>query len=220
MRRWPRSRTRTTLGKQRSWNNEGAPRPVPSRRLRVRERRRRHWRTECIVRQRTMSPNFGVNRLSSRRPSVRSVAITRGWPSRRWRQLRLEAAGMIAARLAPAVIQRAPLQLVRREPYVRVGDNWATRAGRRAHAALKERVAQKPGWRSEPEAPMRDGRVVRPDVQTPPRVRAAGREPEPFQMELKPNTPSGRRAAEKAVKKYEGTGVKTRPIFSDPKPFI
>lgn len=134
--------------------------------------------------------------------------------------LGLEAAGMIAARLAPAAIQRAPLQLVRREPYLRVGDNWATRAGRRAHAALKERVAQKPGWRSEPEVPMRDGRVVRPDVQTPPRVRAAGREPEPFQMELKPNTPSGRRAAERAVKKYEGTGVKTRPIFYDPKPFI
>jgi hypothetical protein len=39
-------------------------------------------------------------------------------------------------------------------------------------------------------------------------------------MELKPNTPSGRRAAERAVKKYEGTGVKTRPIFYDPKPFI
>lgn len=134
--------------------------------------------------------------------------------------LGLEAAGMIAARMVPAAIPRTPLQFVRREPYLRVGDNWATRAGRRAHAVLKERVAQKPGWRSEPEVPMRDGRVVRPDVQTPPRVRAAGREPEPFQMELKPNTPSGRRAAERAVKKYEGTGVKTRPIFYDPKPFI
>lgn len=134
--------------------------------------------------------------------------------------LGLEAAGMIAARLAPAAIQRAPLRFVQREPYVRVGDNWATRAGRRAHAALKERVAQKPGWRSEPGVPMKDGRVVRPDVRTPPRVRAAGREPEPFQMELKPNTPSGRRAAETSVKKYEGTGVKTRPIFYDPKPFI
>jgi hypothetical protein len=39
-------------------------------------------------------------------------------------------------------------------------------------------------------------------------------------MELKPNTPSGRAAATRAVKKYEATGVKTRPIFYDPKPFI
>jgi len=38
--------------------------------------------------------------------------------------------------------------------------------------------------------------------------------------EAKPNTPSGRRAAARAVKKYEGTDVKTRPIFYDPKPFI
>lgn len=39
-------------------------------------------------------------------------------------------------------------------------------------------------------------------------------------MELKPNTPSGRAAAARAMKKYEGTDVKTRPIFYDPKPFI
>jgi len=68
--------------------------------------------------------------------------------------------------------------------------------------------------------PLKDGRIVRPDVRTPPRVRAPGKEPEPFQMELKPNTASGRRAAARAMKKYEGTDVKTRPIFYDPKPFI
>jgi hypothetical protein len=39
-------------------------------------------------------------------------------------------------------------------------------------------------------------------------------------MELKPNTPSGRAAAARAVKKYVATKVKTRPIFYDPKPFI
>jgi hypothetical protein len=65
-----------------------------------------------------------------------------------------------------------------------------------------------------------NGRIVRPDVRTPPRVRKPGKDPEPYQMELKPNTPSGRRAAARAVKKYEGTKVKTRPIFYDPKPFI
>lgn len=134
--------------------------------------------------------------------------------------LGLEAAGGIAARLAPAAIKPGPLQLVQRDPYLRVGDNWATRAGRRAHAALKARVAQKPGWRPEPDVLTKDGRIVRPDVQTPPRVRRPGRDAEPFQMELKPNTPSGRRAAARAVKKYEGTGFKTRPIFYDPKPFI
>lgn len=133
--------------------------------------------------------------------------------------LGLEAAAVIAARLAPTAIARAPLQLVQRDPYLRVGDNWATRAGRRAHAALRERVTQKPGWRSEPDVKLPDGKIVRPDVRTPPRVRKPGRDPEPFQMELKPNTPSGRSAATRAVKKYEGAG-KTRPIFYDPKPFI
>jgi hypothetical protein len=132
----------------------------------------------------------------------------------------LEGAAYIAGRLAPAVAQRAPLLLERADPYLRVGDNWATRAGRRAHAALRERVAQKPGWASEPTVPLKDGRIVRPDVRTPSRVRAEGRKPEPFQMELKPNTPSGRAAAARAMKKYEGTEVKTRPIFYDPKPFI
>lgn len=132
----------------------------------------------------------------------------------------LEVAGAIAARFAPAVVRQGPLQLVERDPYLRVGDNWSTRAGRRAHQALKERVELKPGWRSEPSVSLENGRTVRPDVRTPPRVRVAGRDPEPFQMELKPNTPSGQRAAARAVKKYEATGVKTRPIFYDPKPFI
>lgn len=132
----------------------------------------------------------------------------------------LEGAAYIAGRLAPAVAQRASLVLERADPYLRVGDNWATRAGRRAHAALRERVAQKPGWESEPTVPLKDGRILRPDVRTPSRVRSPGKEAEPFQMELKPNTPSGRAAAARAVKKYEATGVKTRPIFYDPKPFI
>ena len=40
------------------------------------------------------------------------------------------------------------------------------------------------------------------------------------QMELKPNTPSGRRASAKAVEKYKRlTGNKTRPLFYDPNDF-
>jgi len=132
----------------------------------------------------------------------------------------LEGAAYIAGRLAPAVLQRAPLVLERADPYLRVGDNWATRAGRRARAALRERVAQKPGWDPEPTVPLKSGRILRPDVRTPSRLRTPGKAPEPFQMEHKPNTPSGRAAAARAVRKYEATGVKTRPIFYDPKPFI
>lgn len=132
----------------------------------------------------------------------------------------LGSAAFIAGRLAPAAARQAPLVFQRAEPYLRVGDNWATRAGRRAHSALKERIAQKPGWQSEPTVQLKDGRILRPDVRTPPRVRGPDRKPEPFQMELKPNTRSGRAAAARAIKKYEATGVKSRPIFYDPKPFI
>ena len=62
----------------------------------------------------------------------------------------LGAAGALAARLAPAAIKRAPFQFVKQDPYLRVGDNWSTRIGRRAHDALKKRVAEKPNW--EPDA--------------------------------------------------------------------
>lgn len=207
-------------GKRRNWSNEGAARSLRQRgQAAVASLADRMYRPSAddVADLRLQQAEFRkTERAISREnawmavPALAPAAAVLG----------LEAAGMIAARLAPAAVQRAPLQFVQREPYLRVGDNWATRAGRRAHAALKERVAQKPGWRPEPDVPLRDGRIVRPDVQTPPRVRVAGRKPEPFQMELKPNTPSGRRAAARAVKKYEGTGFKTRPIFYDPKPFI
>jgi hypothetical protein len=40
-------------------------------------------------------------------------------------------------------------------------------------------------------------------------------------MDLKPNTPSGLRAAARAIKKYEElTGLKARAFFYDQKPFI
>jgi hypothetical protein len=40
---------------------------------------------------------------------------------------------------------------------VRGGENAATAAGRKAHRYLAERVAQKPGWRSEPRLQGADG---------------------------------------------------------------
>lgn len=132
----------------------------------------------------------------------------------------LEGAAYIARRLAPAVVRRTPHMMERADPYLRVGDNWATRAGRRAHAELKARVAQKPGWDPEPTVPLENGRILRPDVRTPPRIRTPGKDPAPYQMELKPNTPSGRAAAARAVRKYGVTNVKTRPIYYDPKPYI
>ena len=143
-------------------------------------------------------------------PALAPVAVVAG----------LGAVGAVASRLAPAAIRPVPFQFVKPDPYLRVGDNWATRAGRRAHEALKQRVAQKPGWDPEPRVPTADGRVLRPDVRTPPRVRKPGKDPEPYQMELKPNTPSGRAAAARALEKYKATGKKTRPIYYDPKPFI
>jgi len=59
--------------------------------------------------------------------------------------LGVEAAGAIAARLAPAVVERLPLQLAERDPYLRVGGNWATRAGRRAHKSLEDTIESKGG---------------------------------------------------------------------------
>jgi hypothetical protein len=57
----------------------------------------------------------------------------------------LEMAGAIASRFVAPQVARGPLVLSQRDPYLRVGDNWATRAGRRAHAALKARVDAKAG---------------------------------------------------------------------------
>ncbi len=110
--------------------------------------------------------------------------------------------------------------LQRADPYLHVGDNWGTRAGRRAHTAFRQDVTSKPRWQSEPTVKLEDGRILRPDARTPPRVRGQGEEPQPFQLELKPNTPSGRAAGARALKKYEATGVKTRVIYYDPKKFI
>ncbi|WP_026371044.1 RHS repeat-associated core domain-containing protein [Kallotenue papyrolyticum] len=93
------------------------------------------------------------------------------------------------------------------------GENAAAKTGREAHKALKEKVlakAEKTGknWQSEPSLiDPATRKIVRPDVVTP-----SGRP-----IELKPNTPSGRRAGERQLRKYErATGKRGRVIYYDP----
>jgi hypothetical protein len=133
--------------------------------------------------------------------------------------LGLEGAAAWAARSALPAIERAPLDLVERDPYLRVGDNWATRAGRRAHAALRERLDSKDGWDYEPKLTRPGQRPLRPDAGTPARNPA---KPESRKyLELKPNTPDGRTAAARAVKRYKAvTEDKVRPIYYDQKDFM
>jgi RHS repeat-associated protein len=91
----------------------------------------------------------------------------------------------------------------------RGGENAAASAGRQAHKELAERIAQKPGWQSEPRLVGADGKVYKPDVVTP-----GG-----HILELKPNTPSGRAAGARQIRNYENQlGMRGRVIYYDPKP--
>lgn len=132
--------------------------------------------------------------------------------------LGVEAGAAIAARLAPQVVNRGPLVLTRRDPYLRVGDNWATRAGRRADKFYKDMARAKEGWQPEPRVPGPNGTTLKPDVAAPrrtsdPAVRKY--------IEVKPNTPSGRTAAARQVRKYaEATEQKVRALFYDPRKFM
>lgn len=131
----------------------------------------------------------------------------------------LEAAGALAGRALARPAGEAALDFVEREPFRRVGDNWATRAGRRAHQALRERLDQKPGWEYEPRIKRPGERPLKPDGGTPPRNPLKPEERN--YVELKPNTPSGRTAAERAVKRYlEASDRRVRKIFYDPGDFM
>lgn len=132
--------------------------------------------------------------------------------------LGLEAGAAIAGRLAPQAVSRAPLVLTERMPYLRVGHNWATRAGQRAHKFYKEMAQAKPGWEYEPKVVGPNGKTLKPDLGAPPRTSdpAVRR-----YVEVKPNTPSGRAAADKATKKYEeATGQKVGRLLYDPRRFM
>jgi hypothetical protein len=127
-----------------------------------------------------------------------------------------EGAVLLAARLARP-LPGGPLVLTRRD--FPTGGHYAARAGQRAHAALKARVQAKPGWIPEGRVPRQapSSGYVRPDVQGPIRP---SRPDKRFQMELKPNTPSGQKAARAQVRRYfDETRRKTRAIFHDPEDF-
>jgi hypothetical protein len=88
----------------------------------------------------------------------------------------------------------------------RGGESAAAAAGRAAHRDLAERVTAK-GWRSEPRLRGADGKIHVPDVVTP----------NGNILELKPNTPSGRLAGARQIKKYlEQLGMPGRVIYYDP----
>lgn len=121
-----------------------------------------------------------------------------------------EGAALLAVRAAAAELKRIPLRFIEREPFRRGGDNYAARLGRKVHAELKARVEQKLNWDPNPEFTGQSGARLRPDAGTP-----RGR-----YLELKPNTPSGRRAAESQVRKYREDGKKkTRAIYYNPKDY-
>lgn len=131
--------------------------------------------------------------------------------------LGLGGAAAAAASLVGPTARHAPLVLKRLFIFPRGGDSPAAAAGRRAHAALKERVNAKPGWDGEKNIVTKHG-VRRPDVQAPPRK---GDPDLRKLMELKPDTPRGHKEAARAVKRYElETGRKTRAIFYDPKDYM
>lgn len=84
----------------------------------------------------------------------------------------------------------------------------AIKAGKIEHEKLFEKVDRKPGWFSDTFIENdKTGEKGRPDVRTP-----RGRT-----IELKPDTPTGRKAAEKQTKKYNRiTGERSRAIFYRP----
>jgi hypothetical protein len=113
--------------------------------------------------------------------------------------------------LAKTAISQGPLVLTKRMPPLR-GETWATKAGKKAHAEMKARVREKPGWEAE-RYTKTDGDLVRPDITAPIRNRSKTVE-DRFLMELKPDTPYGRKAAARAVRDYaKKTDKKVRAIF-------
>jgi hypothetical protein len=132
--------------------------------------------------------------------------------------LGLEATAAIAARLASPIVARGPLVLTERMPYLRVGDNWATRMGRRADKFYKDMARAKPGWQAEPRVVGPNGSTLKPDLGAPPRTPA----PDVRKyIEVKPNSPSGKAAAARQIKKYEEAILqKVRALFYDPKKFM
>ncbi|HVK64291.1 MAG TPA: hypothetical protein VM694_07450, partial [Polyangium sp.] len=91
----------------------------------------------------------------------------------------------------------------------RGGETPAAARGRQVHKEFTEKVEAKQGegWRANPTIRTPDGKVLRPDAITP------NKNP----IELKPNTPTGKAAGKRQIKKYEAvTGKRGRVIYYDP----
>jgi hypothetical protein len=88
--------------------------------------------------------------------------------------LGIEAGAALAARLAPAAVARGPAVLTERMPYLRVGDNWATRGGRRADKFYKDMGRAKQGWKPEPRIDGPEG-LLKPDLRAPHPSRCEGK---------------------------------------------
>lgn len=129
-----------------------------------------------------------------------------------------EGLGALAAQYAARFgrpIPPGPLVLTKKD--FPKGNHWAAINGKKVHKAFNDFVRGKDGWLGEQRVYNKDKtRYVIPDARGP-----ARNLPEPdthYQLELKPDTPSGRKAARAAVKRYEDfTESKTRAVFYDPK---
>jgi hypothetical protein len=98
------------------------------------------------------------------------------------------------------------------------GNNPFAQIGKLADKRLLARVAEKPNWKSQMTITTKKG-TVRPDASTP--TKNPLDDTARYHLELKPKTPSGRRAAARAVKRTtEITGRKTRAIYYDPEDFM
>ncbi|MDI1427912.1 hypothetical protein [Polyangium sorediatum] len=90
----------------------------------------------------------------------------------------------------------------------RGGETPATKRGREAHEEFKKKVKEKvdEGWRPNPSI-KKDGKELRPDALTP----------NGNPIELKPNTPTGKAAGKRQMKKYEEAYErKGRVIYYEP----
>lgn len=89
----------------------------------------------------------------------------------------------------------------------RGGENAAAARGREVHEEFKKKVKEKEGWHPNPRIKVEGSPELRPDALTP------NRNP----IELKPNTPTGKAAGKRQMKKYEAaTGKRGRVIYYDP----
>jgi len=121
----------------------------------------------------------------------------------------LEAVPYAIAREISSSLSGQPLQLPGRAPLLKKGDTYFARNGRREDMAFRAKVDAKPGWKSQPRVKTEEGLRI-PDARAPVRTGKSVK-----YVELKPDTPSGRRAGEKALEKYRDLG-KTRVVYYRP----